>query len=135
MTNPGRRKLFSRSVYGIAGVVSLAIGVIGIAVPLIPTTGPVLLAAFFFARSSDRLHSWITAHRRFGPMIKDYQAGLGIPMRAKVTATVMIAVSFGITIAFAVDNLAVRLLLVATAAGVLAFIYTRPTRPYTQASA
>ena len=86
-----------RAVYLVLGFVSLGVAFVGVALPLIPTTGPVLLAAFFFAKSSERFHNWLLNHRWFGPGIRDYQAGLGIPMKAKVTAVVMIAISFGIT--------------------------------------
>ncbi len=117
-----------RFVYFSLGLVSLAVGLVGIALPLIPTTGPVLLAAFFFARSSTRVHSWLLRHRMFGPAIRDYQAGLGIPMKAKVTAVVMIAVTFGITMTLVVTAWPWRWALVATAAGVLWFILSRPTK-------
>ncbi|NIR37004.1 MAG: DUF454 domain-containing protein, partial [Actinobacteria bacterium] len=62
-----------RPLYLVLGLASLGIAFIGIFLPLIPTTGPVLLAAFFFARSSDRLHTWILDHKRFGPFVRDFQ--------------------------------------------------------------
>lgn len=125
----GRRSV--RAVYFTLGIVSLVVGLVGIVLPLIPTTGPVLLSAFFFARSSERVHGWLINHRRFGPAIRDYQAGLGIPMRAKMTAVAMIALTFGITMLFAVTAWQGRLLLVATAAGILWFILSRPTKRVT----
>jgi hypothetical protein len=117
-----------RILYLALGLVSLGVGIVGIVVPLVPTAGPVLLAGFFFARSSERFHDWLTGHPRFGPLIADYQAGLGIPMRAKVLATVMIVASFGLTMAVAVHGIVGRSLLAATAAGILAYILTRPTK-------
>ncbi len=117
-----------RAVYMSLGLVSLALGMVGIFLPLIPTTGPIILAGFFFARSSDRFNQWLLAHPRFGPMLRDYQAGLGIPMRAKVLAVAMIAVTFSISIVFVVGTMPWRLALVALAVAIATFIVTRPTR-------
>lgn len=117
-----------RSLYITLGLVSLTLGAIGIFLPLMPTTVFVLLAGFFFARSSERLNAWLMSNRRFGPMIRDYQAGLGISMRSKLYATAAIAVTFGTTMALAVRSAGGRLILMATAAGILWFILSRPTR-------
>ncbi len=117
-----------RTIYLALGMLSLGVGVVGLVLPLVPTTGPVLLAAFFFARSSERFHGWLVNHPRFGQSIRDYQAGLGIPMRAKVLAVVMIAVTFTISLAFVAKAVWLRALLVAVAVGVVAFILSRPTR-------
>jgi uncharacterized membrane protein YbaN (DUF454 family) len=87
-----------------------------------------LIAVFFFVRSSERMYRWVLDHRLFGPLIRDYHAGLGIPRRVKAYAIGLIVISFAVTIGFAVDMLWLRLLLVATALGVSAFILTRPTR-------
>jgi uncharacterized membrane protein YbaN (DUF454 family) len=114
-------------VYSILGFVFLGLGLVGIVLPLIPTTGPVLLAAFFFARSSTRFHAWLVDHPRFGPGIRDYQAGLGITLRAKLTAVAMIALTFGLSMTFVVRAWQWRALLVATAAGIVWFILSRPT--------
>lgn len=70
----------------LAGLTSLALGFAGLFLPLLPTTPFVLLAAACFVRSSDRLHAWLMAHRLFGGPLRDWHAGRGIPMRAKVVA-------------------------------------------------
>ncbi len=116
-----------RSIYLTLGFLSLGVGMVGLVLPLVPTTGPVLLAAFFFARSSERFHGWLVDHPRFGPGIRDYQAGLGIPLRAKVLAVVMIVATFTVSLVFVVTHFWLRAMLVAIAAGVIAFILTRPT--------
>ncbi len=115
------------------GFLSLGIGLVGIPVPVIPTTGPILLSAFFFARSSERFHRWLTSHPRFGPAIRDYQAGLGIPMRAKLAALIAIGVTFTLTMLTVVTSVPGRLAMVATAVGILAFIFSRPTKRVTPA--
>ena len=70
---------------------ALGVGVIGIVVPGLPTVPFVLLSAYAAARGSDRLHAWLLAHRRFGPMIRDWQAQGAVSRRAKWLATAMMA--------------------------------------------
>lgn len=70
---------------------SLALGLIGIAVPGLPTVPFVLLSAFAAARGSQRLHAWLLAHRQFGPMIRDWQRHGAVSRRAKRLATGMMA--------------------------------------------
>ena len=67
-------------------ITSLALGVIGIVLPGLPTTPFVLLAAFAAARGSPRLHAWLRAHRVFGPMIIDWQREGAVSWRAKRAA-------------------------------------------------
>lgn len=72
--------------------VSLATGVVGLFVPGLPTTVFVLIAAWAAARSSPRLHRWLLAHRVFGPLIRDWQAGGFVGRRAKWNATLAMSV-------------------------------------------
>ncbi|MGL5287399.1 MAG: YbaN family protein [Aeromonas sp.] len=80
------------------GVLSLLFGIIGIVVPLLPTTPFVLLAAALFARSSPRFHHWLLNQRHFGPMIDDWQRYRGMRRSAKRRANVMILLSFGLSL-------------------------------------
>ena len=74
--------------YGLLGVgwLSVALGVIGIFLPIMPTTPFLLLAAACFAHSSPRFYNWLVNHKRFGPLIKDFLEGRGMPLKAKVLA-------------------------------------------------
>ncbi|HET7793896.1 MAG TPA: YbaN family protein [Rhizobacter sp.] len=87
------RTRWSRALWLLAGALCLLIGVIGIVVPLLPTTPLVLLAAFCFSRGSERWERWLLAHRHFGPMVRDWRAHRAVPLRAKQLATAMMAVS------------------------------------------
>jgi len=71
--------------------ISLVLGLIGIVVPGLPTTPFVLLAAFAATRSSPRLHQWLQRHALFGPMIGDWQREGAVSQRAKVVASVTMA--------------------------------------------
>jgi len=68
------------------GWLSVALGVIGIFLPVLPTTPFLLLAAACFARSSPRFYQWLVQHPRLGPWIRDYLEGNGIPLKGKVYA-------------------------------------------------
>ena len=119
---------FLRGIYLTLGFFFLGVGFIGILVPLIPTTGPVILAAFFFALSSPRFDRWLVNHRLFGPVVRDWRAGAGFTVRAKTIAVLAIAATFTVTIVFAIDSAALRIFLILLAIGIATFIVTRPTK-------
>lgn len=107
------------------GLLSLAIGLIGAVVPLVPTVPLMLLAAFFFAKSSERLHNWLITHPRFGMAIQDWQDHRAISKRAKIAASISIAIAFlfSLIIGLPVKLLAIQAI---TLIAVSIFIWTRP---------
>lgn len=80
-----------RALWVLAGAVALLAGVIGIFLPLLPTTPFVLLAALCFARGSPRCEAWLLAHPRLGPIVRDWRASRAIPWHAKLLAWGMMA--------------------------------------------
>jgi len=86
-----RRKRAARLAWIAAGWIFFGVGVIGVVLPGLPTTGPMLLAIACFARGSERLHGWLLNHRLFGPPIRHWQRHHVIPIRAKVIAVSMMA--------------------------------------------
>lgn len=68
----------------ILGGVAFGLGVVGIFVPLLPTTPFLLLAAALWVRSSPRLYAWLLSHRRLGSYIRNFRENRAIPLRAKV---------------------------------------------------
>ena len=119
-----------RLFWTLGGLVSLGLGIVGIALPLLPTVPLVLLAAFCFSRSSERLHTWLVEHRIFGPSIRDWRERGAISLRGKLLATLSIAAVFGISLWL---NLRVSLLAIqgVTLLAVLTFIWSRPMAPKT----
>lgn len=107
------------------GLISLGIAVIGIVLPLVPTTPLLLLAAFCFAHSSERLYHWLLSHPHFGQVISDWRERGAIKPRAKRLATVAILAVPILSIALGIGVVIVTIQ-VATLAGVLIFIWTRP---------
>lgn len=89
---PSPRPLWKRVAWASAGSVSLLLGVIGIFLPLLPTTPFVLLAAFCFSRGSARVEQWMLEHPRYGPMVAAWRANRAVPLRAKQFATVMMVI-------------------------------------------
>ena len=87
-----------RALFAVAGALALLAGVIGIFLPVLPTTPFVLLAAACFARSSPRIHGWLLAHRLFGPMIATWQRERALPKRVKWIALCSMGFSLGLSI-------------------------------------
>jgi uncharacterized protein len=86
------------------GTLFLGLGVVGIFLPLLPTTPFLLLAVACFARSSRRIFNWLLNHPRFGPLIREWREYRAMPYRAKRTALVLIALSFATSITFFVPG-------------------------------
>ncbi len=106
------------TLYKIAGFAAVGLAVAGIVLPLLPTTPFLLLAAWCFARSSDRWLQWLLNNRVFGKYIRDYRAGNGIPGRVKWYALALLWITIGLSAALATDNPWVRLGLGTIAIGV-----------------
>lgn len=117
-----------RILFGTLGFLFLGLGIAGVFIPVLPTTINVILAAYFFFRSNDRMYRWLIEHPRFGPGLRDYRAGLGIPRRAKLYAIGTIAVTFGISMTVAVTSTRGRIIMVLTAMAISAYILSRPTK-------
>lgn len=119
------RSLLLRGVYLFLGLICVMFAALSF-LPGIPTIDFVILAAFFFARSSDRLHDWLVNHRYFGRMIGAYQGGL--TMRMKLWAATAISLSLGISAFVLIDNSVVRVILAAVWVYALWFVFSRPSK-------
>jgi uncharacterized membrane protein YbaN (DUF454 family) len=97
------------------GWVAVAVGSIGLVLPVVPTTGPFVLAAACFARSSPRFERWVLGLPTIGPLVRDHRAGLGMPRRAKVLAIGSIVVACSVS-AVTVGNPALAALVLALGA-------------------
>lgn len=122
------RAPIARAAWFLAGWTALALGFIGVVTPLLPTTPFILLAAFCFARSSPRLHSWLTRHPTFGPMIENWARHGAIPRRAKRLALIMMGAAFALSLALGLPAFALAAQAVALL-GAGAFVWTRPDPP------
>ena len=116
--------MIKRGICLVLAALCVAIGLIGVVLPLLPTTPFMLLALFFAARGSTRFHDWLVNHPRFGPPLVAWQRHGAIPPKAKKAALALIAVS-------AVSALFLpwgwrRLLIWGPLLAVALFILTRP---------
>ena len=114
-----------RLIWLIFGLISLLLGAIGAFLPLVPTVPFMLLAAFFFSKSSERLHHWLITHPVFGPSIEDWQRNGAITRRIKLYATVSIAAAFGLSLILGLKPL-ILMIQGSTLIGVMIFIWSRP---------
>ncbi len=127
--NSGRHSTsISRSLWLAAGLAALLLAALGVALPLLPTTPFVLLAAFAFARSSDRWHTWLLRHRIFGPIIANWRHHGAINRRAKIASIVSMVGIFVLSLLLSVSAPVLAVQAVAlTGAG--AFVLSRPSPP------
>ncbi|CAG2138963.1 hypothetical protein LMG31506_02041 [Cupriavidus yeoncheonensis] len=123
-----RRQRLLRALWVTLGATSLLLGIIGIFLPVLPTTPFVLLAAGCFARGSERFHGWLLEHPRFGPLVSDWQRHHSIPLRAKCLALVMMWTSMGATAWFMRGRPLASAALIACAAAVSIWMLRLPTR-------
>ena len=117
-----------RMLWTTAGMVSFGLGVVGVVVPLLPTVPFMLLAAYCFARGSEKFHDWLVNHPRFGPGIRDWRAHGAISRKGKIAATVAILAALCISMVIGVPT-HVLVIQGVVLACVLLFIHTRPHGP------
>ncbi len=86
-------------------------GVLGIVFPILPTTPWLLLAAYCFARSSERMHTWLLENRLFGRHLRNYLEGRGVPLGVKIYSMTALWLTIGVAIYFFVPILWVDILL------------------------
>lgn len=114
-----------RPVWAALGFLALGLGIVGIALPLLPTVPFLLLAAWCFARSSERLHSWLMRHPRLGPPIRDWRARGAISRKAKIAASVSMLAVWLVSVGLKLPGPVIAIQ-AATLCCVAVFIWTRP---------
>jgi len=112
----------------IFGHVFLTLGVIGIFLPILPTTPFLLLTVACYSRGSQRLEAWMLNHQKFGPSLREWRSYRVIRIRAKVAATAAIFASMALTFAFADLPQVAKILMPLTLLCVLAFVWSCPSK-------
>lgn len=119
-----------KAVLIFTGTVCVALGVLGMFLPLLPTTVFLLMAAYCYSRSSERFHTWLLNNRWCGSYIRNYKSGKGISMRQKISTIAMLWASIGFSIWIIGGGFWVSLLLLAIAIGVtLHLVMIKTYRP------
>ena len=104
--------------YLISGILLVGIGVIGIFLPLLPTTIFLILASICFLKSSPKANSWLKNHKVLGGYIDNYQNKTGLTRNAKITNIITLWTSISLSAFLLTEELYIRLILLAIAAGV-----------------
>lgn len=117
----------SKNIFMFFGGLSLALGFLGMLLPILPTTPFLILSAYFFSKGSERAHSWLLSRPYFGKIIKDWENYGVIRKKAKIQAVLAILVFFTFSIIF--TKLAfVKILLCLIGPAIIYFIISRPSR-------
>ncbi|MDX1448875.1 MAG: YbaN family protein [Acidimicrobiia bacterium] len=119
------RSRILRAIYFVLGLICLGFAYLSF-LPGIPTFDFVILAAFFFARSSDRFHAWLVNHRVFGKIINGYRGGL--TLRVKIVATMGILASLSFSGFVLTDNQIVRTIIGLVGIYAIWFVWSRPRK-------
>ena len=123
-------KGLTRILLIIGGTLCVVLGVLGMFFPVLPTTPFLLLAAFLYARSSERFYHWLLTNRWFGDYIRNYREGKGMPLKQKVLTLVVLWLTIGYASWFVVSQWWLDFLLLGIAAGVtLHLIRMKTYRP------
>ena len=114
------------------GTISTIIGIIGIFIPILPTTPFLLLAAYLFSKSSERFLHWLLTNKLCGNYIDNYRSGRGLPLKQKILTVVFLWLTIGFSAFVFVDKLWVQVLLLLIALAVtLHLIMIKTCRPET----
>lgn len=120
-------------IYAISGLISLVLGIIGIFLPLLPTTPFLLLSAALFARSSTRLYNWLLNHRVLGAFIRNYREDKSVTVRVKIVAISTLWATMLFSIFLVVnEKWWLQVMLGTIATGVTIFIMSLKTRRATK---
>lgn len=107
-----------RYVLAFLGTVSLLLGVIGIFLPLLPTTPFLLLSAALYFRSSPRLYAWLLEHRLLGPYIKNFRENRAIPLRVKIVSVALVWATLLYCTLFVAEAVLLRLFFIVLAVAI-----------------
>lgn len=116
-----------RTLLLIVGWLSLILGVIGVFLPLLPTTPFVLLSAACFSKSSERLHRWLLTRPHLGKLVIDWEQRGAISLRAKILSTVMIVLLFSYTFIYVDVLIWIKVIVSLIGISIMTFIWTRPS--------
>lgn len=116
----------SKPVWNILGSFFVGLGVIGIFIPLLPTTPFLLLAAFSFNRGSEKMRKWFKKNKLIGSYINNYNDKKGIPLRSKMNSIFILWFTIGVSLYF-VTNIYVRIVLLLVIVGVTTHLLMIPT--------
>ena len=126
---PGNKAVMNelvKKLLVLIGTICLALAILGIFLPVLPTTPFLLLAAVCYARGSKRFYDWLMANRWLGPYIRNYREGKGIPLKQKILMILLLWLTIGFSV-WTVSLWWVQVILLAIAGGVTIHLITIKT--------
>jgi len=114
-------------VYAILGTVSLCLGILGIFLPLLPTTPFLLLTAALYFRSSPKLYNWLIRHKYFGSYIRNFREHKAMPLKAKILSITLLWITMLNCVFFVVSYPWLRIILLLIAVGTTYYILSFKT--------
>ena len=125
---------FKKAIFVAAGTISLGLGILGVFLPVLPTTPFLLLSAACYYKGSERLHRWLLNNKWFGSYIRNYKEGKGISQMGKTLTLIVLWITICYSAIFIVNNYIVQIVLLAVAIAVTVHVTTLPTfrKPRTQ---
>ncbi len=111
----------------LAGTIFVGLGIMGIFLPVLPTTPFLLLAAACYAKSSQKFYYWLMNNRWFGVYIRNYRQKKGMPLRIKLLTVALLWLTILLSVIFALQSLTVKLILLLIAVGVSMHIFSIKT--------
>ena len=115
-------------IYFIFGSFSLVLGIVGIFLPILPTTPFLLLTAALYVRSSTRAYHWLITHRYLGPYIRSFREEKAIPLHAKIISVSLMWITALYCVFLQFSHIALDLLMLAIAVGVTLYILSFKTQ-------
>ncbi len=123
------RSTLIRALYLTAGLLFVLLGIIGVVLPLLPTTPFLLVAAFCFSRSSETLHQYLLNHRLFGHLIRDWEKYGVIPFKIKLLSTTLMLTMISYPLLFLTIHPGLKALAAGSVLFALWYIWSRPSEP------
>jgi len=117
------RKLI-KTFFLFIGIFSLVLGFIGIFLPLLPTTPFILMAAYCFAKSSERFHRYIMQHKLFGRMVTDFYEKKVISTKNKIIALTLMWITLSLSVIFFMPHIWVKLVVLGIGVSVTVYLLT-----------
>lgn len=115
-------------IYLSFGIAFVALAVIGIFLPLVPTTPFLLLSAYCFSRSSEKYYNWLLEHRIFGEIITDWNKHGVVSVKSKVLAITMIVALFSYSLIYVDVSPTIKVIISFIGLSIITFLVTRPSR-------
>ncbi|KAA6305177.1 hypothetical protein EZS27_043171, partial [termite gut metagenome] len=122
--------IYMKKLFTAFGLISLALGLVGIFIPLLPTTPFLLLSAWLFAKSSERWYKWLLHHKQLGRYIQQFQEDKSIPLRIKIISISMLWVTVLFSVIVVAKMWWLEIVLLAIAIGVSIHILSFKTRKH-----